>query len=474
MRSGAAAVLGLLGGVLCACRTAAPPAEPATPSLAVDEAAIGALPGYRSEMVNAPVFGGQVFVMEVGAPEAPAVVLVHGLGENGARDWYSVLPSLAANYHVVTFDLPGFGRSTHANELYSPARYVEFMHALLGPRLPGGWNLVGHSMGGAIALGYAAKYPADVKRLLLVDVAGVLHRKAYVNFAVSAGLDNLLGVLAEPAKKVVSVVEESANASVPPILSGTPDPSVILQHEFLRSTLLGTSTKIAALATILENFAPAIAGVKAPSWILWGGRDAIASLRTGQILQARLPQARLQVLENAGHDPMASDPGAVARFLLGALGTAVQASAGPPAAFPKLPERKGRCNREGGTRFTGDYADIEITGCTEVTLKDVRTGALRISNSNVSAQGVHVVAQEVALDVKGSRVDVTASDFTGKVGLAVENSDLDLAGVTLRGQRAAVHIGSSTKLIISVSRVESPINSRYLHGVYELDVGAEL
>ena len=466
--------------VLClaACRTAAPSGDVASPAdqgKRPDEDAIRGLPGYRSELISAPVFGGEVFVMEAGEASAPAVVLVHGLGESGCRDFYPVLPALAARHHVVAFDLPGFGRSTHASELYSPERYAEFIHALLGPRLHAPFNLVGHSMGGALSLYYAARFPAEVQRLLLIDAAGVLHRKAFVNFAVEAGLDNLLGALAKPIKELATVVSESTDTALGPIVPGSPDPSVVLRNDRLRATVLGSPMRIAALAVMLENFGPVLDAVRAPSFILWGSNDAIASPRTGLVLQARLPSAKLTVLEGSGHDPMASRPAAVEQFLLAAL-----AAPGPGPApkvaspFPALPARKGRCEREQGMHFSGDYAEIELVGCQDVVLRDVRVAALRIRDSYAAIENTRVMAQGTALEVKGSRVVITASDFVGNIAVDVEGSDLDLAGVVMRGQRAAVHVGGAAKLIFSVSRADSPINHRYLHGVYEFDIGAEL
>jgi pimeloyl-ACP methyl ester carboxylesterase len=460
------------------CGTAAPASPPvaATPQVGtVDEDAIRGLPGYRSEMVGAPVFGGEVFVMEAGAPSAPAVVLVHGLGDSGCRDFYPVLPALAARYHVVAFDLPGFGRSTHANQLYSPERYAQFLHELLGARLPGRFNLLGHSMGGALALLYAARFPAEVERLLLIDVAGMLHCNAFVGFATDAALDNWLGALAKPAKELATVLSETAQTAMGPVPSA-PDPAVVLQSEALRATVLGGHpTRIAALAVILENFGPAIDQVRAPAWILWGSNDAVASPRIGVVLQARLPTVELRVLDGAGHDPMASRPAALESFLLEALASSAKPPPGKGALSSPVPsDRKGRCERQDGMAFAGDYAEIELVGCKDVVLRDVRAGALRIRDSYAVVERTQVLARGVALEVRGSRVQITASDFSGQIAVDTEGSDLDLAGVVLRGQRASVHVGAASKLIFSISHAESPINRRYLHGLYEFDIGAEL
>jgi pimeloyl-ACP methyl ester carboxylesterase len=458
-----------------ACGTAAPRAEVPVQAAGNDPESIRSLAGYRSEMVKAPIFGGQVYVMEAGPVAASTVVLVHGLGENGSRDWHPILPALAARYHVITFDLPGFGRSTHGHNLYSPERYAEFIHALVGPRVHGAFNLVGHSMGGAIALFYAGRFPGDVQRLVLIDAAGILHRKAYVNFAVSAGLDGLLGILASTGKDLAALAMDATAQATSPLLPVSPDPSFVLQSSLLRATILDTPLRIAALATILENFAPVIAKVEAPTWILWGRHDVVASLRSGLLLKARLPYAQLKVLEDSAHDPMSSEPAAVVDYLMQALATAerppfVRVPPGPLV----LPERTGSCSDQSGVEFVGDYSEISIKGCWDVTLKDVHARALRILDSQVKVENTRVVSQAVALEVKGSRVAITASEFSGSVAINIDNSDLDLAGVDLQGRRASVHVVSASRLIFSVSHVDSPIQRRYLHDLVEPNSGEEL
>jgi hypothetical protein len=345
----------------------------------------------------------------------------------------------------------------------------------VGARVHGAFNLVGHSMGGAIALFYAGRFPGDVKRLVLIDVAGILHRKAYVNFAVSAGLDNLLGILAGTGKDLANLALDATAQALSPLLPVSPDPSFVLQSSLLRATILDTPLRIAALATIVENFAPTIAKVEAPTWILWGRHDAVASLRSGLLLKARLPYAQLKVLEGSGHDPMSSEPAAVADYLMQALATAekprfVQVPL-PPLV---LPERTGSCDGQSGVKFTGDYSEIDIKGCWEVTLTDVHARALRIRDSQVTVENSRVVSPAVALEVKGSRVEITASEFEGNVAIDVDNSDVDLAGVELQGKRASVHVVRASRVIFSVSHVDSPIQRRYVHDLLELNSDEDL
>jgi pimeloyl-ACP methyl ester carboxylesterase len=469
----AVALLGICSAVI-GCRTGAAP-EPtvvAPEPNAVTVSASDVPPGFRAELIAAPVFGGEVFTLEGGVPTGPVVVLVHGLGDSGSRDFYPVLPALAAHYRVITFDLPGFGRSTHATELYSPERYAEFIRELVRARHAGSFNLVGHSMGGAISLTYAARFPADLERLFLIDAAGFLHRKAFVNFAVSAGLDKILGTFGGTGKELLDATLQAAAIAVGP-LPQAPEPDFLLENGLLRKSILGTPMRIAAMATILKNFAPLIAEVKTPTWILWGRNDNIASIRTAKILDAKLPMARLRVLESSGHDPMSSSPAAVSQFLLDGLATPPGTAVKRVQATPTVP-RPGKCDGQTGMKFQGDYTEIEIASCSDVRIEDVRSGSIRIRDSVVVIENAQVKSDTVALDVKNSKVELTASELSGDVALQTNVGEVDLAGITLRGKRKSVQVDRSSRLIFSISRLESPVAHRYVHELVELGAGNEL
>lgn len=455
------------------CRSGSGLADGTPLSAQPDPDAIAALPGYRAGLVDEPVFSGQAFVLEAGPSDAHPIVLVHGLGENGARDWYPILPVLAQRFRVLAFDLPGFGRSTKGHDLYSPERYADFIHALAGQRTRRPFHLLGHSMGGAISIAYASKFPDDVSRLVLIDAAGILHRKAYVNFAAFAGIDNLLGLFAAPAKELANAAMEATSAQVEPLLPGSPDPSLLLKNEVLRKTVLDTPTRIAALAVIMQDFAPSIAAIRAPSWIVWGGRDGVASLRAGKLLAARLPHGQLRVIDKAGHDPMLDAPEALSSHLLEALTGPV----GPqraPGSGPTAGDRIGRCEDQSGTRFTGNYASIEIVRCQDVVLSGVRAKSVQVRASHVTLEDSRVEGQGTAVQIKGSRVEITAADLIGEIALEVEGSDVDLAGVHLKGSKAAVHVVKDSKLVVSVSHIDSPNNQRYLHDVLSFGIGVDL
>ncbi|HEX4403856.1 MAG TPA: alpha/beta fold hydrolase, partial [Polyangia bacterium] len=182
--AGACLPLTLLAG---ACAAAHPStraeavAEPPLPAAPLDAQLYG-VRGAKAFWMPDVEFGGSLYVAVVDPPlgaTATPLVLVHGLGAAAGRDFDPVVPTLARGRRVVVVDLPGFGRSSRANELYTPERYAAVVAHVIDRFCGGRADVLGHSMGGAVALMHAATHARQVRRLVLVDVAGVLHREAW-------------------------------------------------------------------------------------------------------------------------------------------------------------------------------------------------------------------------------------------------------------------------------------------------------
>ena len=122
------------------------------------------LPDSREAFIFDPIFKGDVYLHEAGRHHAISVVLVHGVGDRGATIWDPLIQGLSKNYHTVTFDLPGFGRSSKKNVLYSPTSYAAFIKYVVDRCVRDSFILVGHYLGGAIALRFAATYPKDLRQ----------------------------------------------------------------------------------------------------------------------------------------------------------------------------------------------------------------------------------------------------------------------------------------------------------------------
>lgn len=65
---------------------------------------------WKTRTLIEPIFNSGLFVIETGKQHHNTVVLVHGLGSAGLRDWIDIIPALEKNFHVIAMDLPGFGK----------------------------------------------------------------------------------------------------------------------------------------------------------------------------------------------------------------------------------------------------------------------------------------------------------------------------------------------------------------------------
>ena len=88
-----------------------------------------AIPGTFEECIVEPVFEGKVCTAQANREAKIGVILIHGLG-GSVNDWRNTLPALAKDFHVVAFDLPGFGRSDKGSQHYSPTLYARLAHFL--------------------------------------------------------------------------------------------------------------------------------------------------------------------------------------------------------------------------------------------------------------------------------------------------------------------------------------------------------
>jgi pyruvate dehydrogenase E2 component (dihydrolipoamide acetyltransferase) len=120
------------------------------------------------------VGGVAIHYLIVGPAGAPRVVFVHGLG-GSYETWSLNLPAFAERFRICALDLVGAGSSDKPAIDYSVPSLADFLARFLDA-LDGDWqsvNLVSHSLGGAVALAFASRYPARVERLVLVDSAGL-------------------------------------------------------------------------------------------------------------------------------------------------------------------------------------------------------------------------------------------------------------------------------------------------------------
>jgi pimeloyl-ACP methyl ester carboxylesterase len=408
-----------------------------------------------------------VLVGRAGPPGAPLVVLVHGLGRNAHRDWAPVVGALVPRFQVATVDLPGFGASPAPGQAYDFKRMAVLLARLVDGLSPEQRvHVVGHSLGAALGLAFAHRFADRVDRLVLVDAAGILLKPAYMRALVRPRLPQV-GV--EPVDRLLRGVESRLGDLGSLLLMGRDDRYDFLpwlaRNPDVRQALLGGRVQLdAAIGLVEHDFTAAIRETRAPTTLIWGRDDRIAPLRTGELLAARLPQARLRVMEAAGHTPMHDRPDEFNTLLLAALaGPAPQRATGEPV--PAASQGDVACLDQTDVVYRGRFDRLTIERCARVSIERAQIGRLVVDGSTVSiansaivsaSEGSNASADDndgVALVARDSDVTATNVRIGGRVAIRSDNSVFDLAGVSLRARERGVEVLGSrpSRLFFSVS-----------------------
>lgn len=437
-------------------------------------AAMAPIAGATAHRFDDPVFGGKAVVWEAGAQNQETVLLVHGIGGQGARDWAGFIPALAARYRLLIPDLPGFGESTKGNQLYSPERYVGFLKHIVETRVTGRLHLIGHSMGGAISLRYAGMYPRDVERLIAVDAAGVLHRVAYSEFLSAMGIRGLPFVF--PGQD--AHLRGRVNQLLAQIEAFNIDAEALLHSATLRENLLqGDPLKIAAFALALDDMSRILPSVRAPTLLVWGEKDEIAPLRTGKMLAAVLPQARLMVLPGAGHVPQRDDPRGFIAATMAHLNAPIESFA-PMKTRAVVPvaasAREERCEGTRGKTYSGRFKTLTLVRCSGAIVRAAQIDELRIVDSDVEIEDSDIVSSGTAVRITDSQIRMTGTRIEGAVGIQAVSSQLDLAGVRIKAKGAGIEAPMASSVVFSLSEIESAKTRKTLHSFRVVSPGAPL
>ncbi len=247
------------------------------------------------------------------AGSGPAVLLLHGIGDSSAT-WRDLIPRLARDHTVIAPDLLGHGASDKPRADYAVAAYANGMRDLLGVLGIDRVTVVGHSLGGGVAMQFAYQFPERTERLVLVGAGGVGREVnpllrlmtlpgAELSLATLQlpGVKQHLGLLARLAELTDTGLGEDARDLM---RVATSFPDATARRAFGR-TLRAVVDWRGQVVTMLDRCYLA-AGM--PTLLLWGGRDPVVPVRHALRAHHAMPGSRLVVFPDAGHFPFHSDP----------------------------------------------------------------------------------------------------------------------------------------------------------------------
>jgi pimeloyl-ACP methyl ester carboxylesterase len=238
-----------------------------------------------------------LFHRDLGGAGKPPLVLLHGM-LGSSRNWQTAGTDLAAHFHVLALDLRNHGRSPHADTM-SYADMMADVLAWLDEHALQRVTLLGHSMGGKVAMLLACRHPERVERLLLVDIAPknyfwTGHR---ANFAAMNELN-----LADLRSRADAEMRFEARVPSWPM------------RKFLTTNLersadgkwfwqINLPVITAALPELEKNPLAPDERFAGPTVFLAGGNSNYIEPEDHAAIRAHFPAAEIEVLPNAGHNP---------------------------------------------------------------------------------------------------------------------------------------------------------------------------
>jgi pimeloyl-ACP methyl ester carboxylesterase len=254
------------------------------------------------------------------AGRGPVLLLLHGVA-NSSQTWEHVAPLLSERFTLIAPDLLGHGESATPRGDYSLGAHASGVRDLLSALGHDRVTVIGHSLGGGIAMQFAYQFPERCERLVLVSSGG-LGREVHVLLRAAAlpGADYILPLLT--SSRLLGVGRGLGGVLRRARLAPGGDVEVLARGF---ASLDSTGSRQAFLHTVRAVIDPGGQRVSAndrlglaaliPSLIVWGECDSIIPVAHGAAAHAAMPGSRFEVFAGAGHMPHDADPDRFAAIL---------------------------------------------------------------------------------------------------------------------------------------------------------------
>ena len=254
------------------------------------------------------------------AGSGPPIVLIHGM-LNSSSHWQSVALSLARDYTVIAPDLIGHGDSAAPRGDYSLGAHAASIRDLLAAVGIDRATLVGHSLGGGVAMQFFYQFPQRVERLVLISSGGLGHEVSpMLRTAALPGFSALLSATIRP--RLVGVMRRAGRrlsecgVGTGVYLQAIARALSPLENRDARAAFLHT------LRAVIDVHGQRVSATdrlylleSMPTLIVWGERDHTIPLQRGRAAHRAIPHSRFRTLPGAAHFPHLEDPDGLSALL---------------------------------------------------------------------------------------------------------------------------------------------------------------
>jgi pimeloyl-ACP methyl ester carboxylesterase len=241
------------------------------------------------------------------AGQGDPLMVIHG-GGGDARTWLNNIEVLSEKYTVYAPDLPGYGASQPLNGSYYIPELAKFIDGFSDDLGLDRFYLMGHSLGGGIALNYALEFPHKIKKLVLVSSLCLGKEIAlWVRLLSIPALLRSIGSITMAVLKTIKWLVQTFMEQVEFIMPLSPA-SVIIG---------GSITTLKEQTLVLAN---RLSEILMPTLLVWGAKDPIVPVRHAYAAAQVIPDCQLKVFMNCGHNVHRDEIREFSHTLAGFLG----------------------------------------------------------------------------------------------------------------------------------------------------------
>ena len=231
------------------------------------------------------------------------ILFIHGLGSSADR-WLDIPDALSKYYHTIAVDLIGFGESDKPSDInYTIEKFAEFLLEFINKKGINGDDgkiiLIGHSLGGYIAVEFAIRNKKLIEKLVLIDSSGFLKGptpllEQYLHAAKNTSYDNVRSVFEQIVSQPWKVLPAVINGFITRI--NLPGAKYAFESAYKNSTT--TQIDLSRLKSI----------ERIPTLIIWGKADVLIPIEYSDPFKQVLNNHKLEIIEDAGHAPFSEKP----------------------------------------------------------------------------------------------------------------------------------------------------------------------
>jgi pimeloyl-ACP methyl ester carboxylesterase len=227
-------------------------------------------------------------------------LILHGW--NGSSDsWKKVIEILELKYRVACPDFPGFGKSQIPSNPWNLNDFVDWLNEFLEKINFKNFFLLAHSFGGRVAIRFSILYPEKIKKLILVNSAGIKQQwgfKEKIIFQLSKFGNSLF------SKNLLFRFKDGARNLFYRLAK-------IKDYSKAKGVMKETMKRIVA-----EDLLPELPKIQTETLIIWGEKDKIVPLKYAYLLKEKIKNSKLEILPGIRHSPHLEDPEKLVEVLI--------------------------------------------------------------------------------------------------------------------------------------------------------------